>query len=79
MICTVLPSRKSQSEFLATPKRDWSRVPANVLAAFDEKAARDLDTSKKPVGLPTDADLTAAFEANGFHVFRAGIRFDELV
>lgn len=78
MTCTVIPSFNSQSEFLATKGRDWSRVPAEVLERFNTADARDLETVRKPVGLPSDEDLSAAFDADGFRIFHARVRFDEL-
>ena len=78
MKCTVIPSLHSQSEFLATNGRDWSRVPAEMLARFNTTEVRDLDTVRRPVGLPPDEDLRVAFDADGFLIFHARIRFDEL-
>jgi hypothetical protein len=78
MKCTVIPSLHSQSEFLATNERDWSRVPAEVLARFNTAEARHLDTATRPVGLPADVDLEAAFDVDGFLVFQTRVRFEEL-
>lgn len=78
MKCFVYESKKRPGFYVAFPKKDdLSSIDKKTLDALGLVFRKAVDTNDHPIGLPTTAELEAAFKSKGCAPFRVTVRMEE--